>query len=73
MLAPIMMKKPQAATSMPRPIFLGLDGSRLRFASQLKTPTLTGVSITTKQGLNCWKMGAYTATSPLRFVYCQPR
>ena len=58
---------------MPKPIFLGLLGSMFFLASQLKMPTLTGVNITTKQGLNCWKMGANTGTSPLRWAYCQPR
>ena len=42
-----------AATSIPRPIFMGEEGSLPFLANAPKMIPMMGVSATTKQGLNC--------------------
>ena len=53
--ARVMITKPRAATSMPRAIFFGAEGSLPFLARAANMAIETGVSATTKKGLNCWK------------------
>ena len=49
---------------------VGQNGTNIGFASvNVWFHQLTGVNMTTKQGLNCWKIGAFTSTAPLRMLY----
>ena len=49
---------------MPKPILKGAEGSFPLRANEPKMAMETGVKATTKQGLNCWKIGASTGTLP---------
>ena len=49
-----MMVNPNAATTIPKPIFFGDEGSLPLFAKAPNTAIDTGVKATTKNGLNCW-------------------
>ena len=49
-----MIAKPKPATTIPKPIFFGDEGSLPLFANAPKTAIDTGVNATTKNGLNCW-------------------
>ena len=64
---------PHAATSMPRPILRGADGSLPFLDNAPKMAMETGVKATTKNGLNCWKIGASTGTEPLSELYRYPK
>src|SRR5574344_173994 len=52
--ANVMIRKPQAATNIPIPIFLGADGSLPFLPKKPNMAIDTGVRATTKNGLNCW-------------------
>ena len=70
----VIIKYATAATSMPRPILTGAFGSLPFFASHPNNAMLTGVNATTKQGLNCWNIGASIVTvSPPCFIYSTTR
>ena len=49
-----MIAKPKPATTIPKPIFFGDEGSLPLFANAPNTAIDTGVKATTKNGLNCW-------------------
>ena len=51
-----MIRKPQAAITIPIPILRGADGSFFFFARYPNTASDTGVNTITKNGLNCWKI-----------------
>lgn len=57
-----MTVNPKPATIIPRPIFLGDEGSLPFFANAPKTAIETGVKATTKNGLNCWNSCGNTLT-----------
>ena len=61
----IIKMNPHAATSIPRPILRGADGYLPFLDNAPKIAMETGVKATTKNGLNCWKIGASTGTEPL--------
>ncbi len=67
------MINPQAATSIPIAILRGADGSQFLRANQPNMAIDTGVSAITKQGLNCWNIGAATSVAAGRFVYLEKR
>ena len=58
-----------ALTPVSIAIFIGAEGSLPFLANAPKIAIETGVKATTKQALNCWKIGALTAVSAGNVLY----
>ena len=71
--ATAMITKPRAAINIPKPILRGAEGSLPFLANAPNTALETGVSATTKKGLNCWKIWGRIGVDSGRPMYCYTR